>query len=95
MQEGQPIQDLPTPLLYHLTLHALGLVDVPAYSAKPKVDIERRGLRMQAAHRAPSLFERARGHNLRDEDYLLGTWQVEVGQKCENVLTGKGDDANM
>jgi hypothetical protein len=69
MQEGQPIQDLPTPLLYHLTLHALGLVDV--------------------------LFERARGHNLRDEDYLLGTWQVEVGQKCENVLTGKGDDANM
>lgn len=47
----------------------------------------RRGLRTQAAHRAPSLFERARGHNLRDEDYLLGTWQVEVGQKCENVLT--------
>lgn len=42
MQEGQPIQDLPTPLLYHLTLHALGLVDVPAYSAKPKVDIERK-----------------------------------------------------
>ena len=43
MQEGHPIQDLPTPLLYHLTLHALGLVDVPAYSARPKAaDIERK-----------------------------------------------------
>jgi hypothetical protein len=42
MQEGQPIQDLPTPLLYNLTLHALGLVDVPAYSAIPKADIERK-----------------------------------------------------
>ena len=62
---------------------------------QPISNARRARARTQAAHRAPSLFERARSHNLRDEDYLLGTWQVEVGQKSENVLTGKGDDANM
>jgi len=41
VQEGQPVEHLPAPLLDHLALDALRLVDVPARAAKRQRDPER------------------------------------------------------
>ena len=56
VQEGQPVEQLPAPLLDHLALHALRLVDVPERAAKRQRGPERQWCKLERRKRTASAF---------------------------------------